>query len=125
MSKSAHDSVTTARRRRITEKQTDHYVYVIASRIAVKIGISADPRKRLNNLQVSSPYRLSLASAYAVPKTRARRVEALIHRRLNYCRKVGEWFDICVRDAESVVSATVREVYFFGPKGRPAHALPR
>lgn len=102
------------------QRSVPHYIYVIAAKYVVKIGFSYDPKKRLYGIQTGFPYRLFISSTHQVPASRARKIEALIHERLNYCHRHGEWFAICPRDADAAVAAVVREVYFWGFKGTPA-----
>lgn len=69
------------------------YVYVIASSPdTVKIGYSADPEKRLAQLQIGHERKLSLVHKELVGETRAPILEKLIHRDMRHLCIHGEWF---------------------------------
>ena len=94
-----------------------------------KIGFSRDPVRRLRQVQGLAPQPLELIGI--IPFGDAA-MEALVHRRLDFCRHRGEWFDLAV--ASEVASAALGfpvtpwvSVRFFagltvkGPDGRPWH----
>jgi hypothetical protein len=68
------------------------FVYVIhaVGTNRIKIGYSADPEKRLAQLQTGSPYELKLLAQW--PGTAE--VEQRIHQRLAQYRCGGEWFSV-------------------------------
>jgi len=90
------------------EKRAPHFVYVIcADSGPVKIGIAADPRKRLSGVQTGHPQRLVLHFAAEVADAAtARRVEAHCHAQLAACRLSGEWFDCDPDTAADLVKST-------------------
>lgn len=64
----------------------------------IKIGIAADPNKRLQNLQTASYTKLQLIAAFEG----GRREERALHERFAAHRLEGEWFSV---DAETVLAA--------------------
>lgn len=79
----------------------ENYVYVIAARPEgpVKIGYSADPQRRLAQLQTGQPEKLHLYHAEPFTPQRAPLFEKIIHKTIRHHRKKGEWFDISVSTA--------------------------
>jgi hypothetical protein len=77
------------------------YLYVIASSPEgpCKIGFSANPEKRVRQLQTGHAYLLNLHYSQVVPNNEARKIERLVHQTIGYRRSKGEWFDISVSDA--------------------------
>jgi hypothetical protein len=77
-------------------------VYVIAEpdNGPVKIGIAEHPEKRVNELQIGNPRKLSLYHSVTTPHAKC--VEAALHRLFWSERISGEWFSV---SAEQVVSA--------------------
>lgn len=84
------------------------YVYVIAYHDdgPVKIGIAADPEKRLAQLQIGNPYKLTLylADDYA-RRSHAAQAESLIHRCLKSKHLSGEWFQVGAKEAVNTALA--------------------
>ena len=76
-------------------------VYVIASEIAVKIGISASPLGRLAELSTASPFPLSLEFQIEATwyENHAADVERRVHSNLAARRMNGEWFKVSVAEA--------------------------
>lgn len=71
------------------------YIYVIASSPGVvKIGYSADPQRRLRELQVGHERKLELVYTESVDKDRAPVLEKLIHQANRHRCIHGEWFDL-------------------------------
>jgi len=87
----------------------DHFIYVIASSAdgPVKLGISAKPERRINELQTGHANRLQIYHTEPVPGEKARLFERLLHRDIGFRRTVGEWFDISVADAVAHVQFTI------------------
>ena len=80
---------------------SDHYVYVIAHlsdgklRGPVKIGISANPLKRISTLQTSCPFKIEVSFIFACPNREwAKMVEKSFHETQKESCLHGEWFDI-------------------------------
>lgn len=71
-------------------KQGSLYVYVIGSgwNDPVKIGISAEPRQRLGDLQTSTPHKLRILVMFRG----TRKDEKALHHRFKVHRLTGEWF---------------------------------
>jgi predicted GIY-YIG superfamily endonuclease len=84
---------------------SESFVYVIAPSPdgPVKIGFSADPHRRVRQLQTGYPGRLTLHYSEAFSAARAPLMEKIIHRTISYKRKSGEWFDMSVEDAVAEV----------------------
>ena len=84
------------------------YVYVIASSESgpSKIGVAADPKKRLKQLQTGSYFPLSLHYVEPIGNA-AEAVERAAHRTLAAKRSGGgrEWFDVTPTEARTVVRA--------------------
>lgn len=77
-------------------------VYVISEskRGPVKVGISANPVARLNDLQGCNPRRLRLQyTSRPFERTEAMRIERLAHDLLSEHRLRGEWFRCWVGEA--------------------------
>jgi hypothetical protein len=64
------------------------WIYFIQRGAALKVGWARNPNKRLNELQVGSPWRLSLIGV--VPGSQED--EKKLHRRFAAARISGEWF---------------------------------
>lgn len=81
-------------------KQMTH-IYVIAETgtALVKIGMTDDPKARLNQLQTANPRKLyhRLLWSFGDRKT-ASDVEAFLHEVFATTRREGEWFEICDGD---------------------------
>ena len=70
------------------------YVYVLSSPLGLlKLGVAADPRRRLRNLQVGSPVPLALAAQYAMSdRPSAEAVAAALQEHFCERRERGHWF---------------------------------
>jgi len=79
----------------------DHFIYVIAAHDQgpVKLGISAKPERRINELQTGHANRLHIYHTEPVPIEKARLFERLLHKSLNHLRTHGEWFDLTTEQA--------------------------
>ena len=88
------------RGRRLADKQNGGcYIYGITSGDAIKLGISRNPGKRLQDLQTSNSSPLALAWQIQAPtRVIAKAVEGRLHRRLKSFRLSGEWFNSAVSD---------------------------
>ena len=77
------------------------YLYVIceANTAPVKIGFSADPDKRLKQLQTGHPVQLTLFHKEEVAAVQVRGLEKAIHNQLRHKRQQGEWFALSPEDA--------------------------
>jgi hypothetical protein len=79
---------------------TEVEIYVIASGpCAVKIGYSADPKRRLRQLQTGHEEKLQLIHTEQVEPDQAPILEKLIHRANNHRRRRGEWFNLTHEEA--------------------------
>lgn len=79
------------------------YVYLVECFGKLKIGVAADPAKRLLAMQTASPFRLSLIAAFPCPGGKAVRIERRAHAALAAHRLVGEWFTCTEAEAENAV----------------------
>lgn len=72
-----------------------HYLYVIQSNDAIKIGITHNLQQRFNDLQSANPVELQLIYAFKFDsRGQAEALEALLHERFVQHRIHGEWFDV-------------------------------
>jgi hypothetical protein len=71
------------------------YVYIITDGQFYKIGLSANPARRLRQLQTAVPRRLKLLAAYPATAKMAPKLEQQLHKMLwqRQARFRGEWFD--------------------------------
>lgn len=67
----------------------DFVYFVKAPTRGIKIGFSADPRKRIKSLQTANSDFLETLAIVSVP---SRRIEADLHLAFKAHRKIGEWF---------------------------------
>jgi transposase len=70
------------------------HVYVLSCPLGLlKLGVAADPRQRLRNLQVGSPVPLELAATYPMSdRPTAEAVAAVLQERFRERRERGHWF---------------------------------
>lgn len=80
-------------------KRSSLYVIAEASGQQSKIGISANPSKRLRELQTGHPFPLQIHYSEETDETRARIIERFIHDSVGYLRTRGEWFDMSPDEA--------------------------
>jgi hypothetical protein len=80
---------------------TSVYVIEVIGGGWTKVGISENPRRRLADLQNSTPYRLRLVHySGPVPRSIALEIEFLTHVELSLSyRRRGEWFECSPREA--------------------------
>lgn len=83
------------------------FIYVIRKTIRghVKVGIGADPRERLRNLQTGSSEPLEIVYTCAVASNDGNRVELAAHDIMWQKRLVGEWFDYTPEIAVAAIAA--------------------
>lgn len=67
-----------------------HYIYAITNGIDIKIGISADPKRRLRQLNTSSPINLYILTFFVGN----RELEKIIHKQFKKIRYNGEWMEV-------------------------------
>lgn len=98
-----------------------HFVYLIATCLQdglsapVKIGISADPSKRLQQLQSASPYSLEIAHLFHLPgKDSALAVERALLGFKSMHRMRGEWLDLDPKVAAQLVAMTIGAIFAAG-----------
>lgn len=81
------------------------YIYVIGAaenKPPYKIGYSADPKRRLRDLQTASPVKLKLYYIAHLRK-KTKKSEKLIHKQLGEFRIRGEWFNVDLSHVIDVV----------------------
>lgn len=83
------------------------FVYVVGAEDGPKkIGYSANPKQRIQILQIASPIRLTTGYMGRCDTTHARAIEAKAHSILAGRRLSGEWFSVSLSDAvEAVIQA--------------------
>lgn len=70
----------------------------------VKIGLSEQPRRRLQTIQQYSPFQLELVATFDVPQgMKGHRREAEIHEELSVFNIRGEWFDLPERKEQELI----------------------
>jgi predicted GIY-YIG superfamily endonuclease len=70
------------------------YIYLIQSLEEgyYKIGVSKNPSKRVEQLQTGNSSPLKLIEVYYTEH--ADKIERILQRKYEHCRKKGEWFDM-------------------------------
>lgn len=66
----------------------------------MKLGFSADPEKRVKQLQTGSSLPLKLFHTEEVDDLRVKVAERALHKIVGMRRISGEWFDMSVEDAK-------------------------
>ena len=90
----------------------DPFVYMIGPIRGgpFKVGFAKNVVKRLATLQIGSPVRLRTWCAWRCPQNTAREVERRVHKRLDWARIYGEWFDIDHHALYQVIEQTRAQV---------------
>jgi hypothetical protein len=86
------------------------FVYVIAieGQKLAKVGISNNPRSRLDQLSTGSPFQMRLVHTYRFgARDRARKIESYVHEELADRRCNGEWFAV---SSELALRATLTRI---------------
>lgn len=97
------------------------YIYAIGCPDGpVKIGVSASPQGRLNDLQVACPYKIDLLHMRQCRNRRhAMSHERLIHKIYSDHRLIGEWFEIDEEIAIEAIDTSIdTEAYFDSEYGQ-------
>lgn len=96
------------------------FLYVIGCEPGPKkIGIALDPKRRLNSLRGGSPVDIQLLLSVDTGDRCARDVERAAHAALADKRLRGEWFDISMSEAETIVGLAIEGA----PMPRPSAEL--
>lgn len=83
-------------------------VYVIQHQLGpVKIGITKDPRERLENLQTGTPFKLKIRKTQETED--ATEVEKFLHKKFKRYRIQGEWFDLPPGQRDFEIPTTVND----------------
>jgi predicted GIY-YIG superfamily endonuclease len=85
------------------------YIYIIASNAngPVKIGRSADPQKRLKQLQTGHALPLTIHYQQEISGDEVNLMERAVHKMIRHKRLKGEWFAISVEEAIAEVKHAV------------------
>ena len=73
-----------------------------------KIGVAANPHKRLKGVQTGCP--TLVEHVYSLKTFRALNVEAIIHEVFNKNRVMGEWFKFSSSEVQNVIGEIQRRV---------------
>lgn len=84
-------------------RSDDHFLYLVDARTRFKIGHSGAPKRRLASLKTGSPVPLAIAKTWAAPREEAVRMECETHRILQWAHVQGEWFELTLEEAVSVL----------------------
>lgn len=97
----------------------DTFIYVVGPAGGPnKVGLTADPQKRLRTLQTGHYLSLSVHHSEKVPWSDAALIERLAHDLLKSAHLRGEWFDISVADAISAINQAIDDVRFVADESR-------
>jgi Meiotically Up-regulated Gene 113 (MUG113) protein/Homeodomain-like domain-containing protein len=108
-----------AQAERPADLRTGVQIYVLGSPLGLlKLGVAADPKRRLRNLQVGSPVPLTLAAQYPISdRPTAQAVAATLQERFRARRERGDWFRATPEEVARVLAEPgLTELY------RPAEA---
>ena len=84
------------------------FVYVIgAPRTSKKIGIAADPSRRLQALQSGNSKVVSVLHSRKVDSSVAAMIETHVHWMLKDYREAGEWFRVSLEQAIAAIDASI------------------
>jgi hypothetical protein len=96
----------TERERRPAPDGSPCEIYVMAVKDSIKIGISHNPQRRREELQIAAMQDVRLVwTAQRMPRFLARKVEVAAHARLEKFCVGGEWFSVSALVAIDVVRA--------------------
>lgn len=83
------------------------YIYAIGNNTnKTKIGISANPNKRLSQLQTGNPESLHIYYTFAINESTAHKFEKAAHHDIAHKRLKGEWFNLTPDEAKSFMIYT-------------------
>lgn len=88
----------------MTASEINGWVYVVASRHAVKVGMTYDLASRLSALRGANSAPIEFVAAFELPYSECRSHEARIHRRLRRHSIAGEWFSVTPARARAVAA---------------------
>ena len=84
------------RRHKAIKREKDKagcFVYAVSSGNAIKVGLSADPEKRIKTMQVGNPYKVRLVGKLPCDtRGQAKKLERKIHEDGRKYHIRGEWF---------------------------------
>ncbi len=91
-------------------QETPHYVYVMATDGACKVGVSNDVAKRAHSIKTSNPRPVTVHYSMKCRNARAAyKIEKAAHKILASCREEGEWFACDTNRAVMAVSEAALE----------------
>lgn len=86
-------------------------IYIIGPDVGpLKVGVSADPIKRLKGVQSGHPLALSIKATFEVGSLPPYEVETLAHSLLRDSRLKGEWFACSFEEASAAVAQALGEI---------------
>lgn len=84
-------------------------IYAIKSEAGpIKIGVSKNPKRRLESLILCQPFEAKLIHVEAVNDAHA--VEAAAHELLRSFRRRGEWFDVSIEQAVAAIEEAIEYI---------------
>jgi hypothetical protein len=89
-------------------KEKDIYVYLFKSGLYHKIGISENPKYRLQSIQTSNPNKIE--QVYQIKRSDAKNVEYNLHKIFKNKRVSGEWFNLNDDDLKLLKSLVVKSL---------------
>lgn len=90
--------------------RTAAYIYVMRCGEFLKIGMAADPRRRLESFQIGNPLPVEIAHKRLVSRWYAKHIESACHRALAAHAHRNEWF----RCDLALAKAVIRHAAFWG-----------
>lgn len=82
----------------------NYFIYVIqmGDKQYFKIGVTNDLERRVKDLQTGNPLPLHIIDSFNFVnrenKHWANQIEKVLHRRFDYCRQMGEWFEFTEKE---------------------------
>jgi len=89
-------------------------LYFLAAGDLIKIGWSSTPFDRTASFQVGNHEECRLLLVLAIDNSK--HIESVLHERLDYCRKRGEWFDVTFQQAFEHLCDIRKQLHFTGQK---------
>lgn len=90
------------------------FLYVVTNGAFYKIGVTVNPVRRMHDLQISSPERLSFISL--IQTDDFEKLERKLHNMFNDKRMEGEWFNLDKKDLEYIATLNIQNINQNGKK---------
>ena len=85
-----------------------NFIYIIGSdRPPYKVGISADPKRRLKSQQTGHPLPLQIHYIRETEVCKTKLLEQVIHKHLKMHKTSGEWFNVELKDLKLEVDFAI------------------